>query len=286
MIAKLIAHAEDRPRALRRLSQAAQEAAVIGLTTNLGFLVELLAKSRVATGHVDTQLVDQLIREMSLQDTTPAAAACAAAMLCASSAQRLGASPWAGVVGPVDRRHLDSEAPFGRILLRQDDRTLEATIVANRGGAIEAVVGECRFIVTLESGSSPLRRGVVNGVFWSGLAIGAVFELVIRGQRVVLLAETAEAEAASNAGNDAISPLPGVVVALLVEVGQFVERGTPIAIVEAMKMENQVCAPNSGFVEAISCSVHDTVEAGQVLAVLRPHEKSAAPTAVAVGAAP
>jgi acetyl-CoA carboxylase carboxyltransferase component len=72
-----------------------------------------------------------------------------------------------------------------------------------------------------------------------------------------------------------VSPLAGSVVAVVVEAGVNVVRGAPIAVVEAMKMEHEVRSPSDGVVESLRCDVGDVVEAGSVLATLRPVAASA-----------
>ena len=64
---------------------------------------------------------------------------------------------------------------------------------------------------------------------------------------------------------DEVSPLGGVVVSVEVNVGQAVNEGDKIVIVEAMKMKTAVVAHRSGTVSAIAVKPGDGVEAGQVL---------------------
>lgn len=64
--------------------------------------------------------------------------------------------------------------------------------------------------------------------------------------------------------------MPGRIVRLLVEVGQDVEAGQPLLIVEAMKMENEMKAPVAGRVEALMVAEGDAVEAGAALARIEP----------------
>jgi len=72
-----------------------------------------------------------------------------------------------------------------------------------------------------------------------------------------------------------ISPLAGSVVALAVKVGAGVARGALIAVVESMKMEHEVHSPSDGVVESLRHDVGDVVDAGSVLATLRPAAASA-----------
>ena len=63
-------------------------------------------------------------------------------------------------------------------------------------------------------------------------------------------------------------PMPGKVVALLVNEGDTVAKGQGLVIVEAMKMENEVRAPGDGEVKEIRVNVGESVEAGQVLVIV------------------
>jgi biotin carboxyl carrier protein len=74
--------------------------------------------------------------------------------------------------------------------------------------------------------------------------------------------------ATDHSGNVVLSPMHGTVVALRRSVGEHVERGDTLLVVEAMKMENDIPAPRPGTVAAIDVAVGQTVEAGQRLASL------------------
>jgi acetyl-CoA/propionyl-CoA carboxylase biotin carboxyl carrier protein len=79
--------------------------------------------------------------------------------------------------------------------------------------------------------------------------------------------------ASSGGGGAAMSgrveaPMQGTIVKVLVEVGQQVEAGQGIVVLEAMKMENQINAEKAGTVEQISVAAGDTVGGGDILAVI------------------
>ena len=62
-----------------------------------------------------------------------------------------------------------------------------------------------------------------------------------------------------------LSPMPGTLVSLAVEVGQAVEDGQELAVVEAMKMQNVLRAEAKGIVKTISCVPGDTLEPDQII---------------------
>jgi biotin carboxyl carrier protein len=65
-----------------------------------------------------------------------------------------------------------------------------------------------------------------------------------------------------------VAPMPGKVVRVLVEVGQQVEAGAGIMVVEAMKMQNEMKSPKQGTVVALNTQTGATVNGGDVLAVV------------------
>jgi biotin carboxyl carrier protein len=64
------------------------------------------------------------------------------------------------------------------------------------------------------------------------------------------------------------APMPGRVVRVLVKVGEAVTAGKGVAVVEAMKMENEIRAPRDGKVQEVTCTEGGTVDAGQTLVIL------------------
>lgn len=85
-------------------------------------------------------------------------------------------------------------------------------------------------------------------------------------------APAAKAEApapAGSAGNIKVNaPMPGKILAVKASVGQTVKRGDVLMILEAMKMENEIVAPENGTVASINVSVGDMVESSTLLATL------------------
>ncbi|MGB6054423.1 MAG: biotin/lipoyl-containing protein, partial [Burkholderiaceae bacterium] len=66
-------------------------------------------------------------------------------------------------------------------------------------------------------------------------------------------------------GGRLTAPMPGKIVALLVEAGAKVDKGTPLLIMEAMKMEHTISAPADGSVEELLYAVGDQVAEGAQL---------------------
>jgi propionyl-CoA carboxylase alpha chain len=65
-----------------------------------------------------------------------------------------------------------------------------------------------------------------------------------------------------------VAPMPGKVVKVLVAEGQEVTAGSPLLVLEAMKMEHTVRAADTGFVRALHVAVGDQVDTDRLLAVV------------------
>ncbi|MDH2343106.1 acetyl/propionyl/methylcrotonyl-CoA carboxylase subunit alpha [Bradyrhizobium sp. SSUT77] len=81
-------------------------------------------------------------------------------------------------------------------------------------------------------------------------------------------------ETEEHAGEDKIvAPLPGTVVAVLAEEGAKLEKGAPILTLEVMKMEQTLRAPYAGVLKSVKCKVGDIVQEGVELAVVEASEE-------------
>jgi len=65
-----------------------------------------------------------------------------------------------------------------------------------------------------------------------------------------------------------LAPMPGKIVRVLVEVGSQIEKGMGVIVVEAMKMQNEMKSPREGSIKAVNVKPGDTVNAGDVLAIV------------------
>ncbi len=101
------------------------------------------------------------------------------------------------------------------------------------------------------------------------------FEVHLRGESHQIRIEdpkrlrSGEAAGAHDHGAARIAaPMPGKVVRVLVEVGQTVDAGVGLVVVEAMKMQNEMKSPKAGTVITLNAVAGATVNAGDVLAVI------------------
>ena len=289
MLSKVIAWAPDRAAALAGLRDALARTAILGVTTNLGFLGHLLADPDVVAGRLDTQLVDRELPRLigapaSDRDREQALAVYGLVRLRAREVaaeraarsrpvDRLWASPsgWR-LAGPSPLRFRVAGPSL-------DDEPTEVEVIGPVDAASVRVGAGSPIRIELKP-SSPGSDGELrvsqDGIITTWLHAvepestagpGAVW--LSSAGRTWVLAEApppVRASARRAGGSDVRSPMPGVVLAVTVEVGDQVEAGQALVVVEAMKMEYAVTAAAPGTVQDLPVKVGDQVRLGQLLA--------------------
>ncbi len=267
MLAKVIAHGDDRAAALRGLDRALADTAVLGVVTNIDFLRFLLADDDVAAGRLDTGLLDRRVG-----DYRPAAGE--DAEFVAAAAYRW-LQRWAGATGdpwtePTGWR-MGAHAPT-LIRLRCGERTDHVGITGIPSAARADVEdGETHpLTVTLDD---DVLTVTIDGLRTEYRVADAGHQIWLAGpDGVAVLDEVREAPVRpddEHAGDaELISPMPGAVVAVNVPDGEQVSAGTVVVAVEAMKMEHSLTAPVDGLAEVL-VAVGDQVTRGQPLVKIK-----------------
>lgn len=94
---------------------------------------------------------------------------------------------------------------------------------------------------------------------------GQRFELQAKDRFDLLLDKLGMSQAASGKINEVKAPMPGLIVDIRVQPGQAVQKGDPLLVLEAMKMENILKSPGDGVVSGVKVGMRDNVQKGQVL---------------------
>jgi 3-methylcrotonyl-CoA carboxylase alpha subunit len=275
MIAKIIAHGENRAAARSHLARALANSAVLGVPTNLGFLARVVADEDFAAAAVDTGFIDRRRGALlAVADPPPILALAAAALSRLLSREfttrsdPVPADPWSCRDGW--RLNL---APAPRDFFfrcGETEHALAATLIGPAywqmaiAGGLYDVRGKAGtdgiLAVVLDGFRCAVRvlyhRGA-TGVFFDGKSW--VFELIDP------LAPPAGADAVAGR---LTAPMPGRVVQVLVTAGDAVRQGQPMMVVEAMKMEHTIAAPRDGAVAEVHFAPGDLVEEGVELIAL------------------
>jgi 3-methylcrotonyl-CoA carboxylase alpha subunit len=257
MLGKLIAWGDDREQARLRLLAMLDDTLVGGVKTNLAFLRRILAHPAFAACELDTGFIPR-----HQQQLLPAPSELPQAFW------QLAADAWVQSETPLERDD-DPHSPWStrsgwrsggaaeidlHLSCQGENRKVRASNRACLQG--EALLAEIdgtrqRLIAT--------RRGDTLYLQWQG-------EL----HAITRFDPIAAAEASHVQHGGLSAPMNGSIVRVLVEPGQAVEAGMALVVLEAMKMEHSIRAPEAGTVKALYCREGEMVSEGTVLVELEP----------------
>ncbi len=274
MIAKLIVWGADRRQALARMRQALAQYRVVGVSNNIDFLARLVAVPSFANAELDTGLIE---REQALlfppSGDVPADVWRLAALAELLREKRLAEKKAARAVDPDSPwRALDGWRLNGRaqrkLAFRLGDKVQDVWVQVVPGGHELRVGSEHVFArgtlgahseLQAQLGERRVRAAVVlagerRQVFFEGRSwpLSLVDTLHVGG-------EGEEVEGGLRA------PMPGKVIAIMASPGSMVEKGAPLLVLEAMKMEHTISAPRKGVVKAFRFAPGDQVSDGAEL---------------------
>jgi 3-methylcrotonyl-CoA carboxylase alpha subunit len=267
MVAKLIVHGDTREQALARLDTALAQTHIVGLNTNVQFLRHVVRSPAFAKAQLDTALIQREAAVLFKQDPVGLAAAAAAVIAATLYAE-------ADVKGndPFSRR--DGWQSHGttrrRFELEYDGQPVRA--VLTYGDVLRLQVGEG--VEGRESALQFTPQGDGLWVQFNGVrthstvhAQGEVRHVFTPqgATRITVLDPLAHAGEAAQEGGRLTAPMPGKVVSFAVKAGDKVKAGQALAVMEAMKMEHTISAPQDGTVAELLYAPGDQVADGAEL---------------------
>ena len=272
MIAKLIVHGRDRTAALAKLALALQQYQILGVNTNLGFLTRLAGNPDFIAAEFDTSFIATHHQRLFAQQDEQLyrALVLAAAALLPALDNRSQTDP---VHSPWDlRSQWRMNLPSQQVIkLECEGVAYEVQVEPQRDGWHFACTGgeyqltgswidQQRMRVELNRES--LEFAVIHDVDSIALGYqGQAYRFEIPGAVHGDEGDTADADHPR-------APMSGAVVALPVAVGDTVEPGDTLMIIEAMKMEHAIVAQVAASVSEILFAVGDQVEEGDTLVLL------------------
>ncbi|HEY4298359.1 MAG TPA: biotin/lipoyl-containing protein, partial [Paraburkholderia sp.] len=280
MIAKLIVHGATREEALARLSRALHACEVVGPHTNVEFLQRIVASEPFASGDLDTGLIERHHDALFAPRKKPfkeALALACAALLTREGGTAHGASPWdalshwrlnGGYTQTLGWRGVDNSSG------NSGDGEPALTVSFARDAATQTLEHDgVRESFSWSSGAGAHEfRATLGDAHVSGRVFvdGDTFHVFCLGEALAFEWQNLLAHAADAEGGEGrlTAPMPGKVIAVLVEPGTVVEKGTPLLVMEAMKMEHTIGAPAAGTVSEVLYAVGDQVADGAQLLVL------------------
>jgi 3-methylcrotonyl-CoA carboxylase alpha subunit len=265
MLAKLIVSAPDRPAAVRRLRSALADYEVSGPSTNLPLLRRIAATPAFATGETTTSFLERhRLSKPPTEEPVPREALllAAAAELSRprSTTDPFTAGPWR-LLGAA------------RLRFETDSQTREVLAERASGGRLRLCLDGDESLVDVRHAGPPDLRASIDGSPVSA-------RVSVRNEMtfVSLCGEThtlrkpvppgVDEATSGTAAAGLVAPMPGTVVRVLVSVGDEVEEGQLLLVLEAMKMEQPFTAPHAGRVKSLPFEEGALVPGGAALVEL------------------
>jgi propionyl-CoA carboxylase alpha chain len=275
LIAKLCSHGADRKAAITAMAKALDRFHIEGIRHNIPFLSAIMENERWLSGALSTAFIAEefpagfhgVLLTRSLKDKLAAVAA---------TVDYIETSRKRKITGQLGSAHIRAE--YSRIVKLGED-WIETTVCADETDRLTIVHagdgGEWKIETSWLPGQ-PIWEGRLNG---ESIAVqlqhtlngyrlsyrGTVVEALVFSPREAELARLMPLKSATNSSKRLLCPMPGLVVSVAVSDGQEVKAGEPLAVVEAMKMENILRAERDVRVKTIHVKKGDSLAVDSVI---------------------
>ncbi|MEM6900976.1 MAG: biotin/lipoyl-containing protein, partial [Pseudomonadota bacterium] len=268
MIAKLVTHGADRDKALDTQAEALDRFHIEGIQDNIPFCAAVMDEKRFRSGDITTAYIKDEFPDgfMGTEPTSEQRKFLVAASVYAhiikaarapnsDAAPETGAANWAVLLGN-DRYDLSVELGAGEATIMRDDKSHSLVTDWLPGkNLFEGILDGEAFAVSFS------RNKTGNIVRHRGAAL----PVLVTRPRIADLYQRLPEKEAPDTSKLIMSPMPGLVVSIDVEVGQDVKSGEGVCVVEAMKMQNIIRAEAEGKVKAINVEPGAAVAADEVM---------------------
>ncbi len=274
MIAKIIAWGEDRNIARRRLVRALEKTTLFGLETNKEFLIDVLNNATFADGEATTAFIADEYPSDSLKlSPVSEQQALIAAVLqyrqCSEETEKYclggGLKTGADMFGWASGNSVNARFEYQL----DEETSLEISVTELVINQYQVVLNEQVYNVEILNDASSKVRLVIDNIqkeISYHIPSRGVIAIQQEGIARVLTNALAftKGDEDAEAGGAVVAPMHGNVLEVLVSVGDQVEEGQRLAVMEAMKMEHQLFAGIAGKVTAVNVKAGDQVASGAV----------------------
>jgi geranyl-CoA carboxylase alpha subunit len=264
LLGKIIAVAEDRPAAIRLLNTALTRTKVAGVTTNRAFLIDLLTSQEFTRHEVSTDYIDKnysggfavVSHQTEIAATFALLAALRQRTLFAKSLmQEAGLLGWSS--GPAIASHfrlaIGGVQHIAKIRF-EGFGALNIDIAGNLFQATVQISGDASAAITI--GGENLPVGFVQSE--------DLLEVVFPNRSLSAYRVSTRSSATQVVGNSVKAPMPGIIRNVKASASKEVVKGETLVVLEAMKMQHQICASRDGSVSAVLVTVGQQVSAGEI----------------------
>ena len=270
MLAKIIAYGSDRAAACRRLLRALETTTLLGLTSNRSYVFAVLNHPAYQAGELSTAFLADYFADWTepVGDIPLALIAVTLAQWLEHSQLETNRGYWRNNPNrPQLYRYSVSpgDEPVDVYLTPARHNSTYRMRVAQDAEVITSVEfneqASGEMVLTVDGHRQRVMLAHAGNTWWVQVKSGEV--------QLHTLELLPEPKAPADAGGSLRAPMPGVVLAILVEVGQRVQKGDALLKLEAMKMEHTIRTAADGVVETIYFAPGDTVAADTILVQLK-----------------
>jgi propionyl-CoA carboxylase alpha chain len=274
MIAKLVTHAPDRLGAINAQATAFDAFVIDGIRHNIPFLSALMQHPRWREGRLSTGFIAEEFPDgfhpLVAEGETERRLVVAAAMI--DHTQNLRKRHISGQLREPEQMRFELKRVVAmgaaRVELEIEPRMIGVAIVFADGRKVEAhsdwKPGDALWRGTIDGADIVVQaRPILNGYALSHA--GVAVDVRVYTRREAHLAALMIEHKGADGSRFLLCPMPGLVKAIAVKVGQEVKAGEQLCIVEAMKMENVLTADRDATVKAILCKEGDSLAVDAVI---------------------
>jgi propionyl-CoA carboxylase alpha chain len=263
MIAKLCAFGAGREQAIERLRGALDGFYVAGLRHNIAFLAAIIGKQRFVDGRLSTNFIaDEFPEgfappaEFVDADRILLVAAAIAERRLAESEDGQAAGDLTVLLDGVPHDVMLRSEPGGYSVEHDGETCMAASDWQLRHKLLH---------LSLEGRVATVQIDRLPGRAFRLLHAGVIRRAQVLHRRAAMLLQMMPPKVAADTSRLVLSPMPGLLSALVVEEGQEVKAGEALAIVEAMKMENVLRAERDGTIAKLCAKAGDSLAVDQVI---------------------
>ncbi len=282
MIAKLIVHGKDRAEAMAKMREALNGFVIRGVSSNIPFQAALLAHPKFVSGDFNTGFIAEHYAQGFRAEDVPHADADFLLAL-AAFVRRKSRERAAGLSGQLPGYGVKVGHDFSVIALGASGQHRYTAVHVDEvlgqiGSAVLAIDGK-RYAISSPSrlndicihgicNGAPFTAQIERGTRRNPLALvvqhnGTRIETMVVSSRMAELHRLMPFKAAPDLSKYVLSPMPGLLVEVAVQVGQKVQAGERVAVIEAMKMENVLFAAADGVVAKVLAAKGDSLVVDQ-----------------------
>jgi propionyl-CoA carboxylase alpha chain len=272
MIAKLCTHAPDRAQAIEAMGEALDRFRIDGINHNIDFLDAIMHNSRFREGRLSTAFIAEEFPDgfhrRRLDDALMRRFVAAALIVTLARTKRASE-----ISGTLNGPHSLSE----ELVVTAGDRSVAVSLATYHYGKLYAEIdgapyiarsdwapGDTAIYLREDEGEHAFQIARVPGGYRLSHG-GARVRVSVRSRQAAQLAELMKSKIAAHNTKSLLCPMPGLVVSVNVKEGQEVKTGEPLAVVEAMKMENVLTADRDATVKCIKARKGDSLALDDVI---------------------